>query len=122
MSTRLFTIVNLAVAAFFALFSIVQYNDPDPLLWMIVYALAALACVLHHLKRLPPEAAGGYGVLVLLLGLYLAFRVVSQRQFFFDEDGREMMGALLIFIWMTVLWWRGKKQGMQPQMGTDGRR
>ncbi len=113
MSTRLFTIVNLAVAAFFALFAIVQYNDPDPLLWMIVYALAALACVLHHLKRLPPEAAGGYGVLVLLLGLYLAFRVISQRQFFFDEEGREMMGSLLIFIWMTVLWWRGKKQEME---------
>ena len=113
MGTRLFSVANLAVAAFFAFFAIVQYNDPDPLLWMIVYALAALACVLHHLKHLPPEAAGGFGVLVLLLGLYLAYRVVSQRQFFFDEEGREMMGSFLIFIWMTVLWWRGKKQGIE---------
>lgn len=109
MSTRLFGTINLVVAAFFALFVIVQYNDPDPLLWMIVYALAALACVLYHLKRLPPEAAAGYGVLVLALGLYLAYRVISQRQFFFDEEGREMMGALLVFIWMAVLWRRGKK-------------
>ena len=113
MTTRLFTILNLAVAAFFALFAIVQYNDPDPMLWMILYSLAALACVLHHLKRLPPEAAAGYGVLVLVIGLYLAYRVVTQRQFFFDEEGREMMGSFLITIWMAVLWWRGKKMGKE---------
>ena len=113
MSTRLFSIINLVVAVFFALFAIVQYNDPDPLLWMIVYSLAALACVLYHLKRLPPEAAAGYGVLVLLLGLYLAYQVISQRQFFFDEEGREMMGSFLIAIWMAVLWWRAKRQGVE---------
>ena len=112
MKTRFFDVVNLVVAAFFALFALVQYNDPDPMLWMIVYALAALACVLHHLKRLPPEAAAGYGGLVLLLGFYLAYRVITQRQFFFDEEGREMMGSLLVFIWMAVLYVRAKKQGL----------
>ncbi len=113
MSTRLFSMVNLVVAAFFALFVIVQYNDPDPLFWMIVYGVAALACVLHHLKRLPPEAAAGYGVLVLLLGLYLAYRIISQHQYFFDEEGREMMGSLLVTIWMAVLYVRAKKQGIE---------
>ena len=112
MTARLFGVLNLVMAAFFALFAIVQYNDPDPMLWMIVYALAALACVLHHLKRLPPEAAAGYGGLVLLMGLYLAYRVISQRQFFFDEEGREMMGAFLVTIWMVVLYLRAKKQGL----------
>ncbi len=113
MTARLFSVLNLGVAAFFALFSLVQYNDPDPMLWMIVYALAALACVLHHLKRLPPEAAAGYGGMVLLLGFYLAYRVISQRQFFFDEEGREMMGAFLVFIWMMVIYVRAKKQGIE---------
>ena len=119
MSARVFSALNLGVAAFFAFFAIVQYNDPDPLLWMIVYAVAALACVLHHLKRLPPEAALGYGVLVLALGLYLAFRVISQSQFFFDEEGREMMGAVLVAIWMAVLWRQGKK--LHPRMDEDER-
>ena len=111
MTPRIFGILNLVVAAFFALFALVQYNDPDPLLWMIIYAVAALACVLFHLKRLPPEAAAGYGALVLLVGLYLAYRVVSQGQFFFDEEGREMLGSILVAAWMGVLYWRGKKQG-----------
>ena len=110
MGTRLFGLINLGIAAFFALFAIVQYNDPDPLLWMVIYGLTALACVLFSLKRLPPEAAAGWGALVLLLGLYLAFRVVSQRQYFFDEEGREMMGAFLVSLWMAVLYLRGRRE------------
>ena len=108
MNPRTFGILNLVVAAFFAIFAIVQYNDPDPLLWMIIYAVAALACVLYHLKRLPPEAAAGFGALVLLLGVYLAYRVISQGQFFFDEEGREMMGSALVSLWMVMLYRRGK--------------
>ena len=107
MASRLFGVLNLVVAALFAFFSIVQYNDPDPLLWMMIYAIAALACVLFHLDRLPPAAAAGYGLVVFLLGLYLLYRVVSLGQFFFDEEGREMMGAFLITLWMVLLYRRG---------------
>jgi hypothetical protein len=116
MSARLFSMINLIVAAFFFLFAVVQYNDPDPLLWMMVYALAALACVLFHLKQLPLAAAGGLGALVFLLGLYLTYRVISMHQFFFDEEGREMMGSFLITLWMGVLYIRGKKDA---EMGLD---
>ncbi len=116
MTPRIFGTLNLVVAVFFALFALVQYNDPDPLLWMVVYSVAVLACVLYHLERLPPEAAAGYGVLVLLLGLYLTYRVISQGQFFFDEEGREMMGSFLVAIWMAVLY----RRGVQPQMNADG--
>ncbi len=115
MTPRIFGTLNLVVAAFFVLFTLVQYNDPDPLLWMVVYSVAALACVLYRLGRLPPAAAAGYGVLALLLGLYLAYRVISQGQFFFDEEGREMMGSFLVAIWMGVLYWRG----VPPQMNAD---
>jgi len=112
MTRRIFEMLNLVVAVFFALFALVQYNDSDPLLWMVVYGVAALACVLYRLESLPPEAAAGYGVLAMLLGLYLAYRVISQGQFFFDEEGREMMGSFLVAIWMGVLYWRGAQPPM----------
>lgn len=115
MSARLFSILNLIVAAFFFLCAIVQYNDPDPLLWMMVYTVAALACVLFHLKRLPLAAAGGLGALVFLLGVYLTYRVISMHQFFFDEEGREMMGSFLVTLWMVVLYLRGKKEAEMTQ-------
>ena len=106
----MFKVINLVVAAFFAYACVVQYNDPDPFLWMIIYGLTALACVLFHLDRLPASAAAGYGGLVLLMGLYLTYRVISQQQFFFDEEGREMMGAFLVTLWMALLWRRASRQ------------
>ncbi len=112
MTPRIFGTLNLVVAAFFVLFSLVQYNDPDPLVWMVVYSVAALACVLYRLESLPPAAAAGYGVLVLLWGLYLVYRVISQGQFIFDEEGREMMGSFLVATWMGVLYWRGAQRQM----------
>jgi len=118
MTPRIFSTLNLVVAAFFVLFTLVQYNDPDPLLWMIIYGLTALACVLYRLERLPPAVAAGYGVLALLLGLYLAYRVISQGQFIFAEEGREMMGSFLVAIWMGMLYWRG----VQRQRNADGHR
>jgi hypothetical protein len=41
------------MAALFLFAAAVQYNDPDPLRWMAVYGLAALACVLSLARRLP---------------------------------------------------------------------
>ena len=116
MAPRIFGTLNLVVAAFFVLFTLVQYNDPDPLFWMVVYSGTALACVLYRLERLPPAVAAGYGVLALLLGLYLAYRVISQGQFIFDEEGREMMGSFLVAIWMGVLY----RRSVQRQRNAEG--
>jgi len=35
-------LVNIILALLFALFAIVQYNDPDPWLWMGIYAFIAI--------------------------------------------------------------------------------
>lgn len=113
MPDRLFNAINLGVALVFALFLYFQFNDPDSLLWLMVYGVAALACVLFHLKRLPPAAALGYAVIMVLVGVYYAWSVVSQRQYFFYEEGREAMGSVLVAYWMLVLYVRGKRMGMQ---------
>lgn len=34
--------LNLALALTFLLFAALQYNDPDPLIWMVIYAAVAL--------------------------------------------------------------------------------
>jgi len=123
MKNILFATLNLLFGTCFIVFACLQFNDPDAMLWMILYGLAAVACLLFHLKRLPPKAAASYGTMILLIGLYLAFNVISQDQPLFGgntdklmggaEEGREMLGAFLISAWMTVLYVCGKKKGMQ---------
>ena len=76
-----FKVANwLMIAAF--LFSVaVQYNDPDPIRWMLVYGLAALACVLKLRGRLSwyfPAAA--LGAVALVWAASIAPRVIGKSK------------------------------------------
>lgn len=104
MKKLILTALYLGPAAFFAVCAMWQFNDPDGMLWASMYAVAALGGVLTHLGRLPKGAAAGYGAIILLVGLYHAWAVISERQYYFDEMGREMMGALLVALYMAILY------------------
>ena len=81
-----------------------QYNDPDALVWIVVYLAAAAGCVLAFLGRFPRRAALTYAALCVGWSLYLALNVVIGREFFFEERGREAMGLVISAAWMLVLW------------------
>jgi len=89
--------------ALFLFAAILQYNDPDPIRWMAVYGLAAAACLLALFGRLwtPPLA------LLALAGLVwaatLGVKVIGRQSLADSEEGREMLGLLLVFGWMTYL-------------------
>jgi hypothetical protein len=92
----------------------VQYNDPDPLRWMAIYGLAALACGLslaNRLRRVMP-ALIGVGALAWAgtlapgavgrasLGeLFQSYAMVSETV----EEAREMGGLLIVVAWMGLL-------------------
>jgi mannose/fructose/N-acetylgalactosamine-specific phosphotransferase system component IID len=44
-------IFNLILSALFLSFAIVQYNDPDPLVWMTIYSIVAAVCALAAFKQ-----------------------------------------------------------------------
>lgn len=54
-------IVNIILCVIFLLFLGVQYNDPDPYLWMPIYAFVAWICGL--------AARGKYNSTLILIGL-----------------------------------------------------
>ena len=101
------------VAAF--LFSVaVQYNDPDPIRWMLVYGLAALACVLKLRGRLSWYFPAALGAAALGWAASIAPRVIGKTTFgdmfqSFEminsvvEEAREMGGLLIVAAWMGVL-------------------
>ena len=99
-------IANLVMIVLFVSWAYFQWNDPDPLLWMAIYGTAALACTLFAFGRLPEIAAAAFSACCVLGALYLAGRVVLERQFIFDEMGREMMGLLIVAAWTGLLAWQ----------------
>ena len=101
---RVVTVIVLVGALFFALCAYWQLNDPDALWWVAVYAFAALAGFATILNRLPWRLAALFALAALGLCMYYVWLVVSQNLHFFeDEAGREMMGALMIFVYMIIL-------------------
>lgn len=46
-------VINSILALLFLSFAAVQYNDPDPWLWMLAYIFVAVLFVLQIIKNLP---------------------------------------------------------------------
>jgi len=110
----LLKIANWVMLAAFLFSVAVQYNDPDPVRWMLVYGLAGLACILklRHLLRWYFPAA--LAVVALVWAASIAPRVIGKTTFgamfqSFDminsavEEAREMGGLLIVAAWMGVL-------------------
>jgi len=116
-----FRVANWVMTAAFLFSVAVQYNDPDPIRWMLIYGLAALACVLKLLHRLRWYLPAGVGATAFGWAASLAPDVIGKTTFgeMFQsfhmintvvEEAREMGGLLIVAAWMVVLV-VGSKQG-----------
>lgn len=93
---------------------IVQYNDPDPWVWMPVYAAAAAACGLELTRTLkwwfPALVAVGSVVWAATIAPHVFGQVPFMDMFSAwemknagIEESREMYGLLIVAVWMVVL-------------------
>ena len=117
-------ITNGFLAAMFLLFAAVQYNDPDPGLWMLVYGAMCFACVAAIFNRfsfpLMTVMAGGYLILSALHvdGMLqwlkspnrkMLFDDVAKMQYPYIEEAREFLGLLICLIALLYLFYLQKK-------------
>ena len=114
LDSRGWRVADAVMLLLFTLGAVVQLNDPDPVRWFAVYALAAAACLLSLLRRLPWPLPALLGAAALAWAATLAPRVVGRVPFgemfgAFEmrtvgiEESREMYGLLIIAAWMAVL-------------------
>jgi hypothetical protein len=109
------------LALMFLTFAIVQYNDPDPGLWVLVYGAMAIACAAAVFNRfstgLMIPMAGGYLILSALhvdgmlewLGSEnrkLLFDDIAKMQYPYIEEAREFLGLLICLIVLLYLFMR----------------
>jgi hypothetical protein len=73
--------IHLILAIIFILFAAVQYNDPDPYIWIPIYGAVAAVCILSHQKKYYPPI-----ILAILGGLsiYWITYIPSFIQWFKD--------------------------------------
>ncbi|MGI8784119.1 MAG: transmembrane 220 family protein [Acidobacteriota bacterium] len=107
---------NILMTICFLLSAAVQYNDPDPIGWGLIYGAAALACMaalagrLHWIVPAVIAAAALVWALTILPrvtlqslgGMFESIDMISYGV----EEAREAVGLLIVAGWMTVLAWK----------------
>lgn len=120
--------LHYTLAAVFFLFAGVQYNDPDPIPWMLTYAAVGTLCLLAGLGGHFPWLSLG---LAILLSLWMAFYVPGVIAWFaqgmpsivgamkagtpYIEDMREFLGLLLCVAALLHLWRLGRRAEAEPE-------
>jgi hypothetical protein len=98
---------------FFSYAAAMQYNDPDPLVWMPFYAIVAVANFAALLGRWPSRYIALAAIPHVLYGLWLSPNLLSTSAESFatigmkndqDELVREAWGAVICALWMAGLY------------------
>jgi hypothetical protein len=117
--------INWVMLLVFTFGAVVQYNDPDPLAWTLVYVGAGIATLLALLNSHRWQVAALVGAGSILWGLSIAPRVIGQVPFMsmFDafemkdmgiEESREMYGLFIIGGWCVVVALDALRKSRQP--------
>jgi len=132
MARTLFGWINALVAVMFVVSALLQYNDPDPLRWIVIYLAAAAACMAVFRPR-GWWVAAAVGSLCLIWAATMAPRVLPDLQLGHlvktmevktpqIEEGREMLGLAIIALWMAILVGWATLSKARKRMGPGGSR
>lgn len=109
--------VAIGAGVLFAIFGLVQLNDPDPFAWVFVYGATAAYSFLSASDRLPAAPPTVWALLALFFGLriFLSWDGTSnpmgapEQGLFAEEVVRESLGLFLVAGWSGILagraWW-----------------
>jgi hypothetical protein len=107
-------IANAFMLLAFVASVVVQFNDPDPWRWVLVYGAAAVACLVAFRPGSGPALPAIVGLAAIAWAAWLAPAALGHVGFgeLFEafemkdtrvEVGREFGGLLIIVAWMAVL-------------------
>jgi hypothetical protein len=114
-------VANYIMAVLFAVSVALQYNDPDPARWMVMYGAASLACLQMYRWRSDWVFPALVGAAALGWAAYMAPETAHQagiRDLFQSMDtkggaelARELGGLIIVIGWMTTLVVHSKRRG-----------
>jgi hypothetical protein len=117
-------IVNFLLAVMFLGFAFVQINDPDPVIWILIYGAMAVISVMAIFEFYPKKFLIGLLVLFLLYSVVfipgvlewlrqenkaMLFDDLAKMQHPYVEEAREFLGLLICIIVLIVYLIRARK-------------
>ena len=117
MATRMFAIVMSLV---FIVFAALQYNDPDPYIWIPIYLFVVLLLILAMNGKVGSGLLFGAALLFLVGAIYMwpehweGVALKNGMKTRFIEEGRESLGLAVCFVTLVIsgLLIRNRKQAI----------
>jgi hypothetical protein len=103
-------IVNFLLAVMFLVFAFLQINDPDPIIWILIYGVMAVYCIMAIFSFYPQKLLIATIAIYVLYGLFyvkgviawaqsenpsLLFSDVAKMEYWYIEEAREFLGLLI---------------------------
>jgi hypothetical protein len=119
--SKIYVIANILMTIIFAWFMYLQFNDENSVRWSIIYGASSIACLLYVIRRLPWHIPAAIGVISLIWSLSKIPELIGQdlpmhevfgtmRMISFAvQDAREMLGLMIVFIWMLTLYFARRR-------------
>ncbi len=118
---------NLLFCCMFIIFAVLQYNDPDPYLWMPIYLYTAGCCWLAFRNRYYPAA---YLAGIAVYAAYALYKVFDANGVLdwitqhdaqniaetmkaenpWIEESREFFGLVILIVVLLVNYWYARKK------------
>jgi hypothetical protein len=102
-----FKVLGGVFALLFLTSAVLQYNDPDPILWMFIYGIAACIALGFVMDKIPYQIPAFFGILSVV-GFFLMFPEkfegfsIGMGDANNIEEARESFGLLIIAFVMLL--------------------
>jgi hypothetical protein len=121
-------IFNIVFALIFLTFVYVQFNDPDPMLWILIYGSMVVMCGLAVVNLYPKR------VYLVLLVLFVGFSMiyipsvlvwmqqddltalfdeVAKMEHLYIEESREFLGLMICVVVLVVNFLQARRLGKE---------
>ena len=87
-------VFNIIFIVFFVLFAALQYNDPDPYIWVSLYLFAAFLCYQSLRKRHQPVLYIAGLSIYVLYALYLLFDKTGVLNWMQEHDAENIAQSM----------------------------
>ncbi len=85
-------IISFILFLLFASFAALQYNDPDPTKWIIIYGVVALICLLNVFDI---NSKKGNLVIIIVLGLFSLIYIPGFYEWITTPNKDEIFGEMV---------------------------
>lgn len=118
-------IFNFVLAVMFLIFAFVQINDPDPIIWILIYGAMAVVCVMAAFEFYPRKFLIGLAVVYLLYSIYYfpgvqewlqqdrksdIFDNLAKMEHSYIEESREFLGLIICVTVLALQLVRSRKK------------